>query len=297
MTLRIEHKARLACLYAGAVWGLFWIPLRDLEEAGINAIWITSTYFLVPAICVLPILIYRWQHIVRGGLSMQLTVLSSGAALALYSASIVYTDVIRAIMLFYLMPVWSMLLARLVLGEQITLIRVLAMALAMLGLLTLFGLGIRFPVPENPGDWIGLTAGIVWAFTMVRVRLFERAHASIDLTIGFFIWGFIISAAIALLLAPTQMPSIDQTRPVVPMLVVFMVLLVIPGTYASLWGPKYLNPGVAGLLFMTEIVVGAISVSVLTDEPFTLREFAGVALITGAGLLEPAWSLRKGQTV
>jgi hypothetical protein len=25
----IETKAGLACLYAGAVWGLFWIPLRD----------------------------------------------------------------------------------------------------------------------------------------------------------------------------------------------------------------------------------------------------------------------------
>ena len=41
----LEVKAKLACLYAGAVWGLFWIPLRALEEAGIHGLWITVVYF------------------------------------------------------------------------------------------------------------------------------------------------------------------------------------------------------------------------------------------------------------
>ena len=33
MKISIENRAKLACLYAGAVWGLFWIPLRALEDA------------------------------------------------------------------------------------------------------------------------------------------------------------------------------------------------------------------------------------------------------------------------
>ena len=80
-----------------------------------------------------------------------------------------------------------------------------------------------------------------------------------------------------------------------PLLLVFMALLVLPGTYASLWGPKYLSPGVVGLLFMTEIVVGAISVALLAGEPFGIREVTGVILIAGASMLEPLLSLRQAR--
>ncbi len=73
----------------------------------------------------------------------------------------------------------------------------------------------------------------------------------------------------------------------------FMVLLILPGTYASLWGPKYLNPGVVGLLFMTEIVVGAISVAILAGEPFGVREITGVLFIAAASMLEPLSQLRN----
>ena len=72
-----------------------------------------------------------------------------------------------------------------------------------------------------------------------------------------------------------------------------MALLILPGTYASLWGPKFLSPGVVGLLFMTEIVVGSISVALLSGEPFGIREVIGIILIAGASLMEPIGSLAK----
>ncbi|MEI4196882.1 DMT family transporter [Roseovarius sp. E0-M6] len=292
MSTVVEGRATLACLYAGAVWGLFWIPLRALEGAGLHSLWITTVYFLVPAVCILPLAVLRWPHIRRAGLAFQITVAASGAALTLYSASIVFTDVVRALMLFYLMPVWSMLLARVVLKERITPIRIVAICMAISGMLIMFGLGVRFPVPRNVGDWMGLAAGVFWAITMVRVRCHQH-HASADLTVGFFFWGLIVSASAALMLAPEHMPSWDQTKPTLPLLLLFMLLLVIPGTYASLWGPKFLNPGVVGLLFMTEIVVGAISAALLAGEPFAAREAIGVLLIAGASLVEPLVSLRR----
>ena len=33
MSSNLESRAKLACLYAGGVWGLFWIPLRALERS------------------------------------------------------------------------------------------------------------------------------------------------------------------------------------------------------------------------------------------------------------------------
>lgn len=289
--MSIEAKAKLACLFAGVTWGLFWIPLRALAEAGLHDLWITTVYFLVPACIVMPILALRWRSVWQGGMTLQLTVIASGAALTLYSASIVFTDVVRALMLFYLMPIWSIFMARFVLGEKITAIRIAAMVMALTGMLVLFGLGVSFPVPRNVGDWMGLAGGVFWAITMVRIRLHEGTQASVDLTTGFFLWGLILSAGVALTLAPDSIPSFEQVRPTLLLLLGFMLLLVIPGTYASLWGPQFLNPGVVGLLFMTEVVVGAISAALLAGEPFGSREALGVLLIAGASLLEPLVSV------
>lgn len=291
----LEFKAKLACLYAGAVWGLFWIPLRALEEAGINGLWITVVYFLIPTICLIPVVILRWQHVKEGGISLQLTTMLSGGALLLYSTSIVYTDVVRAILLFYLTPIWATILARIFLGDLITPSRVIAMVLAILGMLTIFGLGARFPIPQNIGDWLGIGSGFLWAVAMVRIRMSE-SHSAIELTAGFFQWSLIFSSGAAFLLATSQMPDIEQILPALPLLLIFTALLVLPGTYASLLGPKYLSPGIVGLLFMTEIIVGAISVALLAGEPFGIRELIGVLLIAGASMLEPLLALRRTST-
>ena len=292
MNASLEVKAKLACLYAGAVWGLFWIPLRALEEAGVHGLWITVVYFLIPTICLTPVTLTRWKHVKKGGPSLQRTALFSGGALLLYSTSIVYTDVVRAMLLFYLTPIWATILARIFLSDAIIPSRILAMAMAILGMLTIFGLGARFPIPQNIGDWLGIASGVLWAIAMVRLRMSE-SHSAIELTAGFFQWSLIFSASAAFLLAPAYIPKVEQALPALPLLLIFMALLVLPGTYASLWGPKYLSPGIVGLLFMTEIVVGAISVALLAGEPFGIRELTGVLLIAGASMLEPLLALRR----
>ena len=221
----------------------------------------------------------------------------SGGALLLYSTSIVYTEVVRAMLLFYLTPIWGTILARIFLGDAITPMRILTIAIAIIGMLTIFGLGVQFPMPQNVGDWMGIGSGILWAIAMVRLRV-DQDISAIDMTLGFFFWSLIFSVLAAVILAPSYAPSVAQTLPAMPLLLIFMALLIFPGTYASLWGPKFLSPGVVGLLFMTEIVVGSISVALLAGEPFGIREVVGIILIAGASLLEPIASLvRRSEKV
>jgi drug/metabolite transporter (DMT)-like permease len=236
--------------------------------------------------------IWRWKYVKRGGFQLQLTAIISGGALFLYSTSIVYTDVVRAILLFYLTPVWGIILGRIFLGDKISTPRVMAMILAIIGMLTIFGLGAKFPLPQNLGDWLGLCSGFMWAIAMVLINK-NKNQSTIELTVGFFQWSLILSLFAAVLLSPDSLPSFDKIVPVIPLMLTFMVLLILPGTYASLWGPKYLNPGVVGLLFMTEIVVGAMSVAILAGEPFGIREITGVLFIAGASMLEPLSQLRN----
>ncbi len=290
MKISVENRAKLACLYAGAVWGLFWVPLRALENAGLQGFWVAVVYFLVPTLCLVPIGIWRWKHFKAGGIQLHITAMLSGLALLLYTMSIVYTDVIRAILLFYLTPIWGTILARIFLRDFITPQRIFAMAVAIVGALTIFGLGLQFPVPQNTGDWMGVSAGLLWAIASLRINIY-KVYSAIEMTLGFFFWSLIFSIIAALIFAPSYVPSVSQTLPALPLLLIFIIFLILPGTYASLWGPKFLTPGVVGLLFMTEIVVGSISVALLSAEPFGIREVIGIFLIIFASLIEPISSL------
>ena len=264
--------------------------MRALEDAGLHGLWVTVVYFLVPTLCLLPVGIWRWKHFQAGGFQLQVTAMVSGGALLLYSTSIVYTEVVRAMLLFYLTPIWGTILARIFLGDVITPLRIFTILIAIAGMLTIFGLGVQFPMPKNIGDWMGIGSGILWAVAMVRIRMDQNISA-LDMSLGFFLWSLIFSFLAAMVLAPSYIPSVAETLPTMPLLLIFMALLILPGTYASLWGPKFLSPGLVGLLFMTEIVVGSISVAFLAGEPFGVREITGIFLIVGASLLEPITSL------
>jgi drug/metabolite transporter (DMT)-like permease len=168
--MKTETLAKIACAYSGMVWGLFWIPLRTLEAAGITGLWATLVFYIAPVIVASPLLVWRWRELAQGGIGLQLTGILSAFGLVLYSVSVLYTDIVKAILLFYLTPIWSTLLARALLGETITTLRWLAMALGLAGIVVIFGLDGGLPLPRNLGDWLALASGILWAMTAVRLR-------------------------------------------------------------------------------------------------------------------------------
>lgn len=283
----LEVRARFACIYSGVIWGVFWIPLRMLDRAGIEGAWATVLFYLVPLLCLLPWMLRYWKRIRSGGIALQLIGLSSGCALALYADAMLYTEVVRGMLLYYLTPIWSMLLARIVLGEAITGARRVAIVLGLAGMLVIFGIDQGLPWPKYLGDWMGLLGGILWAVAAVLLRRDDGKQA-FELTAAYFFWGSV--AAIALAFSPLagdiQFPAAAQLLALPAWFIPLVLLLVIPASYAAIWGAPHLNPGVVGLLFMTEISVGAITAAIWAGEPFGWREIIGVTLITLAGLSE-----------
>ncbi len=284
---KTENQAKLACAFAGVVWGLFWIPLRAMDAIGITGAWATAMLYFWPLVLVLPLAAWRWRRILRGGFGLQLTGLVTAASLVLYADALIYTEVIRAMLLYYLTPVWSTLLARIFLKEPVTLARSIAIALGFAGILVIFGVDTGIPWPRNVGDWMGLAAGIVWAVAAVRMRSDNQNHA-IEFTTVQFGWGTLLALGVAFLplAGAGPAPSLERVAGVLPWLLPVVLLVVIPGTFAALWGTPLLSPGIVGLLFMTEISVGAVTAALWAGEPFGAREIVGILLISGAGLAE-----------
>ncbi len=284
------RNAKFAVFLGGALWGLFWIPLRALDEAGVTGAWATLAYFLGPAILWLPLVSGRWRRLVAGGPGLALTCAIAAVSLVCYANALIFTEVVRAVLLYYLTPVWSTLLARIFLGEAITPVRLVSIALGIAGLFVILGIDQGLPLPRNLGDWLALGGGVGWAITAVRLRA-DKVNQAEEITFLYFVIGSV--AALAACALPDgrtgPVPDLETVVGVLPWLVPVLVVLIIPSSFLVIWGARLLSPGLVGVLVMSEISIGAGSAALLAGEPFGAREITGVVLISAAGLLDALW--------
>ena len=272
-----------AIAISGALWGLYWIPIRHLEARGVGVVWTTLGLFVVALAIFVPVLLRHPPARAVFTPRMLLTGLFTGGSFVLYSVSIVLTEVVTAILLFYLSPVWATALGRLLLGERLTGSRIAALALGLGGLWVVLGGESGVPLPRNVGDWCALTAGVTWALGTLRVH--QDAEVSpIAHTAALFVGGTAVLAVIALVPAMAG-PAPVPTAPVAAIVLAIAVLSV-ASAGGILWGARLISPGRAGLLLMMEVITGLASAAVLAGEPFGAIQIAGSMLIVAAALVE-----------
>ena len=152
-----------AIAVSGALWGLYWIPVRYLEAAGVGVVWFTLGLFVAALALLVPVLVRYPPARAAFTPRMLVTGLLTGGAFVLYTVAIVLTEVVAAILLFYMSPVWATVLGRVLLGERFTVSRLAALVLGLGGLWVVLGSESGVPLPRNPGDWCALAAGVMWA--------------------------------------------------------------------------------------------------------------------------------------
>jgi drug/metabolite transporter (DMT)-like permease len=275
----------IAVALCGAMWGGFWYPLRWFDNQGIGGGWVSLVFNAVAALSPLPWLMHRkdWE----GFAGQALTGLLLGSAFSLYTVSLVMTDVIHAILLFYLTPVWSTLAGWLLLGERMKMSRIIAVVLGFSGMGCILGLNDGLPLPRNAGDWVALTSGMLWAAG--SLRSFAKPSSGIALPVFTFSIGGLVSAATILAIgAGLAMPlaNIGNLVLALPWIIVLALIIFVPPNFLVLWAVQRMDPGRVGILLMTEVLVGSITAALFSGEPFGIIELAGTVLIVCAGLIE-----------
>ncbi|SLN74212.1 DMT family transporter [Roseisalinus antarcticus] len=286
--MQTERSPIVVVIAAASAWGLFWLPLRAFEERGLAAGWTTLAVLAVPALVLLPFAILRILRGQPGGAGNAVAGLLAGGAVALYAESVLLTDVARALILFYVTPVWSTILELLILKRRITKARSLALILGLAGLVTILGGRTGFPLPQNIGDTLALLSGAVWACGSLWIRRTSDVD-TFENVFSFFLFGSAVALCLVLVLPDEVMgaaPDGAVLQDLVPWLVLAAVAFMIPVMWGLLWGARHLDPGRLGILLQMEAVVGIGSAAVLTDEPFGLVEVLGTALVIGAGVAD-----------
>ena len=272
-----------AIAISGAFWGLYWIPVRHLQAGGVGVVWFTLCLFASVLALLVPLLVRYPPARAAFTPRMLLTGLLTGGAFVLYTVSIVLTEVVAAILLFYMSPVWATVLGRVLLAERFTASRVVALVMGLGGLWVVLGSESGVPLPRNPGDWCALAAGVMWALGTLRVHQ-DAATSSAAHAVSLFVGGALVIGVVALMQ--------DMAGPPPPVtaasaaIVLAMAAVSLLTAWSILWGARLLSPGRAGLLLMMEVITGLASAAVLAGEPFGMAQVFGSMLIAGAVVVE-----------
>ena len=277
MTRHPHHfKIALALAISAGAWGIYWLPQRILEEGGLTGGWGTIAQMIIGVLLLSPIAIWRRIKGRTTGLELPMVGLLVGGGFICYALSFLLTDVVRALILFYMTPIWTTIFEMLFLKRRPGIERVLTLGLALGGLWIVFSKQTIIPLPQNAGDWLALAGGAIFAGGMIRLEV-TKNDGVFPIIFSFFVYGSLFNIVAGFLLSEHlgPVPGIDSFVSMSLFLIIISVFYFIPTGIVILWAPSKLGAGRCSILFLTEIVVGVTSSSILTDEPFGWREIVG----------------------
>lgn len=280
--------AALALLFNAFTWGVSWWPFRELHARGLHPLWTTALSYGIAALA-----LAAWRpaavvEVLRTP-SLWVLVLASGCTNAAFNWGVTVGDVVRVVLLFYLMPLWALLLARWLLGEAFGLRASGCIALALAGALVVLwpDEAGRWPLPRQLADWLGLLGGFSFALNNVMLR--HQAHrGGIARAWAMFAGGAAVAGTLALALAVAPPAGIGSGGSALSTW--------LPGTVAlSVWfiasnlalqfGAARLRAGTTAVVMVSEVLFASVSAIALGAGQMTLRVAVGGALILGAALI------------
>jgi len=275
----------LALAYNASAWGLSWWPFRHLQAWGLHPLWAT---FLIYGASVLAIAAWRpaaWRQ-VRSTPALWLVALASGTTNAAFNWGVTSGDVVRVVLLFYLMPLWAMALAWWLLGERLGRADALRAALALGGAgLVLWPADGGGPMPRALHEWLGLLGGLAFACNNVLLR--RESHRPEE---GRALAMFVGSMGTSGLLGAALGLAGQVAWPVLPaapglLLMAAMAALFLSSNLALQYGAAHLPVKVTAVVMLTEVAVAAASAVWIGGDVPHPRTWAGGLLILAAALL------------
>ncbi|OUL99638.1 DMT family transporter [Variovorax sp. JS1663] len=276
----------LALVFNAFVWGVSWIPFRQIEAHGLHPVWATC---LIYAVIVLAMGWLR-RHVWRAFAAwpgLVLLALAAGLTNVGFNWAVTQGDVVRVVLLFYLMPLWSVLLAWLLLGERPTPSALARMTLALAGVAVVLKTPeTDWPVPASLPDWLGVAAGFSFALTNILLRRLRgapgesRAFAMFCGCAGVAGLTAVAGTALSAIAAP---PPLAAGAGWVP----WAALLGTGFVFANIclqYGAARMTASATSVIMLSEVLFASVSSVALGAATLDARIWAGGALIVLAAL-------------
>jgi len=278
----------LALTLNAFTWGVSWWPFRQLEAVGLHPLWATV---LIYALAVVAITLWRpeaWRQLF-GTPVLWILVLASGTTNAAFNWAVTIGDVVRVVLLFYLMPLWAVLLARVLLGEPFTTGALLRVALALAGAtVVLWPAEGGWPLPHTLADALGIVGGFSFALNNVMLR--HQAHrGEVARALAMFFGGAAVATglALALAVAPPASAALATWLPGAMVLALWFM----SSNLALQYGASRLRASTTAVVMVSEVLFASVSAIALGAGLLDARVAFGGVLILLAALMA-AWGER-----
>lgn len=282
---RIPPLAIAGLLTNATIWGLSWIAFKSLQGQGLHPLWSTAVIYGFSFLVISVVRFAALKELLATPVLWWI-VLASGLTNASFNTAVATGDVVRVVLLFYLMPVWSVLLAGPLLGEHMTRRSVLRVAVGLAGaMLVLYQPGAGMPVPRSLVELAAVVGGASFALNNVLLRKYGQA-SEISRTLAMFAGGCLLAALAAAALSAANLiawPAVLQShaQSLAPTLLFWGVLFLLANT-ALQYGVVRVPANITAVVMLSEILVASISAWWLGSAEIRLQDIAGGLLIIAA---------------
>lgn len=275
----------LALTLNAFTWGVSWWPFRQLEAAGLHPLWATVVIYLLAVLAISVWQPQAWRTLATTPV-LWVLVLASGTTNAAFNWGVTVGDVVRVVLLFYLMPLWAVLLARALLGERLTAAAGLRVLLALAGAaIVLWPADGGWPLPRTLAEGLGVLGGFSFALNNVMLRR-EAQRPESARALAMFLGGALVAGLLALGLGTqgqVPWPPAPAAGWMLGALAMGGAFLV--GNLALQYGAARLPANVTAVVMITEVLFASVSAVLLGAGTLSLPLLLGAALIVGATLL------------
>lgn len=282
----------LALVLNALVWGLSWWPFRALQAQGLHPLWATVSIYFFALLGLLLLKPGAWRGLGQYP-ALWLLVLAAGLTNVGFNWAVTVGDVVRVVLLFYLMPAWVVLLAWPLLGEKPDAAALLRLVLALAGVAIVLQVpGTPWPLPESLADWLALMGGFCFALTNILLRKLRQTPDESRM-LAMFGGGAVMALGAAWLGLQLDLVALPPTpQPGWLGLAGLVSLALLAGNLALLYGAARLRAGTTSLVMLTEVLFASVSSVLLGAAELSMRTLVGGALILLAALWA-AWSHRS----
>ena len=273
----------LALVFNAFTWGVSWWPFRQLEAAGLHPLAATVLIYVLAVIVISLWQPAAWREVLTHP-ALWVLVLASGTTNAAFNWAVTIGDVVRVVLLFYLMPLWAVLLARLVLHEPLTGGTLLRVSLALAGALVILWPhdGSGWPVPRTLPEWLGVVGGFAFALNNVMLRR-EAARSEAARALAMFSGGALVALLLSLLLgARGVVPGLPPPAWGWIMGVLALGACFLASNLALQYGAARLSANATAVIMLVEVLFASVSALLLGAGTVDWRVLIGGAAIIAA---------------
>ena len=283
-----ERKAALSVLAGGALWGLISIFVRALTAVGFSSLEISCIRMLTGTAGMFLVLFFRdrsklkislrdiWMFIGTGIVSVVLFNVC-------YFSTIQRSEASITVVLLYTSPIFVMLMSALIFKERITVKKIIALSMTLLGCVLVAGLlGGRVRLTADVLA-LGIGSGFFYAAYSIFGQFALKKYDTMTVTFYTFLMGAIASVPISRPFRLFRMIE-QQPKSILWCIGIGVFCTILPYLLYTA-GLKHMEAGRAAILATIEPLVGALLGILAYHESAGMLKVIGMLLIFSAVIL------------